>query len=513
MPNIFAYLMLLIWPLVVFALFRKLPPARALIWSILGGYMALPQLTSFDLPMIPALDKTTIPNLTALAACVIMLRMRIVPLPDSLPGKALILLFVLSPVATVLNNAEPIVFDAEVFGTLTFWGTGGGLPGLRPYDAIAFVGNQLLLMLPLFLARHVLASSEALREIIIALALAGVIYSVPMLIEARVSPQLHTWVYGFFQHNFSQALRQGGYRPFVFMPHGLWVAFFTLMAFVASLALLRQADATRRLRATLLAGYMGIILLVAKTMGVNLMAAALIPLVLFFSARMQIRVAAAIALGTIAYPLLRGAGLVPVWEFRNRIAEYSAERAASFAYRLWNEDRLLAHAAEKPLFGWGSWGRNHLYNPLSGQMETVSDGFWIIVIGTHGWLGYIATFGLLGLPLLLLWWRTRRIAAQEISPWAGPLALILAFNMLDLIPNATLIPFTWLLAGALLGHAERLHAQTAARARLAAIRYHSPARRGLLPGALSYRRAVNPPRAAAPERQLQIRGIVHDRAR
>jgi hypothetical protein len=38
------------------------------------------------------------------------------------------------------------------------------------------------------------------------------------------------------------------------------------------------------------------------------------------------------------------------------------------------------------------------------------------------------------------------------------LSLILAANMVDLLPNATHIPFTWLMAGALLGEAERLAA-------------------------------------------------------
>jgi hypothetical protein len=35
------------------------------------------------------------------------------------------------------------------------------------------------------------------------------------------------------------------------------------------------------------------------------------------------------------------------------------------------------------------------------------------------------------------------------------LMLMLAVNMVDLMPNATVTPLTWLLAGALLGHAER----------------------------------------------------------
>ena len=38
----------------------------------------------------------------------------------------------------------------------------------------------------------------------------------------------------------------------------------------------------------------------------------------------------------------------------------------------------------------------------------------------------------------------------------GTLSLMLAMNLLDLIPNATLTPLSWLTAGALLGNANRL---------------------------------------------------------
>lgn len=50
--------------------------------------------------------------------------------------------------------------------------------------------------------------------------------------------------------------------------------------------------------------------------------------------------------------------------------------------------------------------------------------------------------------------------SNGISPYAAGLALILAFNMIDLLPNATLTPLTWLIAGALLGYAEMHAAQS-----------------------------------------------------
>ena len=38
-PNIIAYLVLALWPFVAWQLWRRLDPGRALIWTILGGYL------------------------------------------------------------------------------------------------------------------------------------------------------------------------------------------------------------------------------------------------------------------------------------------------------------------------------------------------------------------------------------------------------------------------------------------------------------------------------------------
>ncbi len=486
MPNALAFLVLLLWPLVIYAMFRKMPIERALIWSILGGYMLLPEGTFINLPMIPALSKVTLPNLTAFFVLVILMERRIALWPGTVLGKVLIALFVLSPIITVMTNREPIPFATIDIGAISMYLPGmtehPGLPGLRPYDAISVVGNQLFMMLPLFMARHVLATPAALRELLGALVLAALVYSVPMWLEVRFSPQLHTIVYGFFQHDFSQALRGGGFRPFVFMPHGLWVAFFALMGLMAAVALARRATPEERPRRVLIAVYLGVLLVACKTLGVTLMAVALVPLALL-STRMQVRAGAAMGAVAMLYPILRGAGVVPVWSLHALVESVAPERAQSFAFRLVNEDRLLERASEKLWFGWGSWGRNLIYDHWTGRIETISDGYWIIVIGSFGWLGYIATFGLLTLPLLAMWWQSRRLADAELSPWIGPLALILGANMLDLIPNATLVPMTWLIVGALIGHSELMRQQVRASHRRTLEGSFGTARAGLLPTA------------------------------
>lgn len=278
-----------------------------------------------------------------------------------------------------------------------------------------------------------------------------------MLIEVRLSPQLNTWIYGFFQHSFEQMMRDGGFRPIVFLYHALWVGFFTMTALIAALALWRAAKPERRTPYFLAAGYLGTVLVLAKTFGSLLYALSLAPLVCFAGRKLQLRIAVVLALIALLFPLLRGGDLVPVETMLEQAGRVDPDRARSLGVRFDNEGQLLARASEKPLFGWGGFGRNLIYD-ATGRTDSVTDGRWVIVIGVYGWSGYIVEFGLLALPLLLLARGAHRIPAADLSPYVGSLALILAINMIDMLPNATLIPFTWLLAGAMLGHAEALKA-------------------------------------------------------
>ena len=95
---------------------------------------------------------------------------------------------------------------------------------------------------------------------------------------------------------------------------------------------------------------------------------------------------------------------------------------------------------------------------MTGFILTVTDGRWIIVIGVYGWVGFMAEFGLMLWPLVLLWREATVRRTDPVSPMIAPLSLILAVNMLDMLPNATLTPLSWLIAGALTGYAEKLKA-------------------------------------------------------
>jgi hypothetical protein len=237
--------------------------------------------------------------------------------------------------------------------------------------------------------------------------------------------------------------------------HGLWVAFFALMVTAAAAALARGARGRMQVFALCAAGYMWVVLVLCKSVASIGYSLVLVPMVFFASHRWQFRVAAMLAFLALAYPALRGLDMVPTERLVSEAAKIDQNRANSLDFRFDNEQVLMERARLKPVFGWGSWGRNQILDPVSGEILTVTDGRWIITIGKWGWVGFIAEFGLLGWPLFVLAWRSFRakLDAAE-SAWVGPVALILGFNIFDLLPNATITTLTFLMAGMLVGYIE-----------------------------------------------------------
>ncbi|HMO06024.1 MAG TPA: hypothetical protein PKD10_00055 [Paracoccaceae bacterium] len=453
MPNTFAYVMLFAWPLVALVLFQRLPLPKALIWTILGGFLILPSNMGIKLPMIPEINKALVPSLSAAVLCLIYAPRQAPTASPSPGGRMLILgllvLLVLSPVLTVLQNAEPIPFGPRI------------LPGLRLYDAFSMISGMIVMILPFLLGWRHLATAEAQRMVLQAFVLGALAYSLPALFEIRMSPQLNNWVYGYFPHSFIQHIRAGGFRPLVFLNHGLMLGTFLAMAILAALALWRQArrEGGAAGRWLLAAVWLAMTLVLSKNVGALVITLALAPLVALTGARLQLAAAAVIACIVLCYPVLRGAGLVPVEDIHEIALSFSEERAQSLKFRLDNEDALLDHANRKPFSGWGSWGRNMLFDPETGGELSVLDGMWVILIGVYGWPGYLAHFGLLTLPILMMALRRRRFAQTRIVPG---LALVLGVTLIDLLPNAGLVAHVWLIAGALAGHVLQARDEAAA---------------------------------------------------
>lgn len=444
-----APMMLLIWPVVVFALFGRTGRANALIWSLLGGYLLLPPVVAIDLPVMPALDKDVIPAISA--ALVLAFRQGATSRPPPMGAmlRLLMAIMICSPLLTALTNGDPLVEGVSV------------RPGQTMSEGIAGAILAGFGLLPFILGFRVLSEPASARRLVVALCGAMLAYSLPMLVEIRLSPQLNAWIYGFFPHEFQQTMRYGGFRPVVFLQHPLWLAFMTLCGLIAALTLRRTATAEGKPNGvwTLAALYLAVMLVLVKSAGVLLLAAGALPALLFLPPRLIARGALFAGLLVCLYPVARGA--LPLAPVVAAVQTVSPERAQSLNYRLENEDLLLARALEKPLFGWGPWGRHLVVDPVSGRYVTVADGRWILALGKGGFVLLTAEFGLLVAALAMLARSVQHAARRDLAmPLAG-LAVILALNMIDLLPNATLTPITWLVAGTVAGNAARLRTQPA----------------------------------------------------
>jgi hypothetical protein len=443
-PNWFSTFALVLWPMVAFFLYQTRPVNQATVWTILGGWLLLPVGAAIKFEMVPPFDKGSIPNLAAFVGCMLVLgRSPRLWYRFGLP-EIFLLMLVISPFITSELNTDQLVYGPMV------------LPGGTPYDALSAAVSQFIFLIPFFLGRQFLRNSTDAEAILRALVIAGLIYSLPMLFEIRMSPQLHAWVYGYFLGGFEQQIRYDGYRPAVFLGHGLGVAFFAMMTAVSAAAFWRTRTRILQLPAGGITAYLSAMLILCKSLGALVYGAVLVPLVRLTKPRLQVRVAAVLAAIVFCYPLLRAGDFVPTETILNAARLVSEDRAASLKTRLDQEQQLLEHASRRFLFGWGRFGRNRIYDAEQGKDISITDGHWIITIGMYGLFGFVAEFGLLALTVFRAASALRFTQPGRDRVYLAALALLVAINMVELLPNATLSAWTWLVAGALLGRAEAL---------------------------------------------------------
>ena len=439
-----AEIALIFWPVLAPLIFARGNLVSSVLIATIVPYLFLPEAISIELPGIPDLDKTAAISIGVIAGLLFYgsRAKRSRELPELETGSrrlrfllfALVATILLGSLLTVANNREVLVFGPTV------------LPAMRPWDAIALFGGLTFFLIPFFVARRFLATANEHRALLKALVFGALVYSVLMLVELRLSPQLHVWVYGYHQHSFLQHIRDG-YRPMVFLQHGLWVGFFIFSGMIAAAALWKSERDNKWLFA---GGWIFLILMVSKNLGAFAICLMCLAILFGFRRKMQILSVILIAGMTLTFPALRQASLIPTDQILSVAESISEERARSLEFRLRHEDQLLARAAEKPLTGWGGWARDRIYNEY-GEDTSVTDGRWIITLGGWGWIGYVGLFGLLTLPLLSLMVISRR---KEIPHETIGLALICAGNLIYLIPNATLTPVGMLCFGAMAGFSQ-----------------------------------------------------------
>jgi hypothetical protein len=416
------------WLPVSLGLFAKLRDHRAAIAGFLLAWMFLPQY-SFPLPGLPDYTKVS-------AACV-----------GILLGMAVFDSKTLAKFSIAAIDVPVVALCLGPFFTSVS-------NGLGAYDGLsAMLEKTLLWGVPWFIGRLYLDGERNLRDMVVGIFVGGLVYMPFCLFELAMSPRLHRTIYGFHSHEFRQARRAGGWRPVVFMQHGLMTAMWMTSASFCGIVMaaggyFRQTFPAKW-RMPLL-GALGALLLttvLCKSAGAFLLllfATGVFFVVRLLRQRWPLLVLIAIP---ILYMAARGTG---AWDAQNLVdaaaRATNAERAQSLGYRIGMETILADHALKRPVFGWGRWRRSFVRND-EGEIVSVPDGLWILALGQEGIYGLTFLTATLAMPILLFLkrfppetWNDPGVAALTALP------ILIGVFMIDNLLNNMFNP-AFLLAG------------------------------------------------------------------
>jgi hypothetical protein len=206
-----------------------------------------------------------------------------------------------------------------------------------------------------------------------------------------MSPILHRALYGVTVYEgvmYAEELGKWGSRPAVFMANPLELGLLMTMACISGLALVCANRGARigGIRVTWLLTFLLLTSLACKNLGATALLATGVGAVCLCRYQRSLFALYVLALILPSYALLR---TTSKWDGESvvRLAGLVHERkAASFEFRLENENMLVEKALERPVLGWGGWGRSRVYNDR-GEDISVTDGKWILTLGQWGFLG------------------------------------------------------------------------------------------------------------------------------
>jgi hypothetical protein len=436
------------WPLVVVALFSAMRPSNATAYAYAIGWCFLPN-ASYQLPGFPDYSKTLASTIGVVLG-----------------------LAIFAPQSLLRFRPSLLDIPAFVFCLTSFFSSVAN--GLGPYDGLSTVVSRCMMWgVPYLIGRCAYTNTMELFDLARAIIICGLVYVPLCLWEVRMSPQLHYKFYGFQQHQFAQTRRWGGWRPTVFMQHGLQVALWMCSCLILCFGQWRigRIQKLHGIPMTLVFTALGVTFLLLKSTGAY--ALALLGFVTLLLVRRQ-RVSwplLAIPLLVVFYLAGRTSEVYTGRGIEDFTREYVGEaRADSLKTRLDNEDRLIAKAKEQWLFGWGGWGRNRIYND-DGKDITITDGLWIITFGQNGLLGLISLYAmLLAGPVAVacfpapVW---RALTPLDTANLAG-LTIVCSLAALDSLPNAVLLPIFTVVVGALTTIAARRKTERPLQARIVA---------------------------------------------
>ena len=401
------------WIPVILYLFQRFPAQRAIVLVFITATLFLPEIT-YTFPVISVFDKTTASSYGVLLATLIYYPERFNSFkPGWIDLPMLIWCLCIIP-SQITNDLSPI---SPTIVHIVTWGV------------------------PYFLGRIYLSNLAGVRQLAIGIFVGGLIYVPLCLLELRLSPNLHLWVYGFAARgDFSQTIRFGGYRPTVFMQHGLWVGMWMMAAALIGLWLWRSGVIKKiwNIPVSWLALALLITFALVKSTGAYIYLALGIA-ALFIGKQFRTAILLFLVVVAISSYLYMGAtgDLYTEPHVMSFVAGAEDDRSGSLAFRIKNEEILSEKARQKPIFGWGGSGGNRV-SDASGNDVAVTDSLWIIVFGQQGLIGLISFTSSMLLPAVSLFvhrYPARTWSNPKVAP-AAALAVVLVMYMVDSSLNA-----------------------------------------------------------------------------
>lgn len=436
---------LLLWVPISICAFKWMRPSYAAAFLFLGAVMFLPEREQFSVPVIPAFNKLTISALCVFFGVLFTSRRRLITTPWPRLLNILLLLLAIAATGSIATNLDKVPCGYRL------------CDALLPHTIVTFLLEYFFsILIPFWIGMVLFRTRKELRDLLKIIVGAGLLYSLLVLYEVRLSPQLHYMVYGYMQHSWFQTLRSGGFRPMVFMAHGLSLSLLIATCVVAATGFVKARLKLFGAKAAVSMAYLLIILVLCRSFGALIYGVSCLLLMFFTTARTQLRIAVIVCGIAILYPVLRAADMFPTNELVELSGNYNTERAASLGFRFFNEDMLLEKAFERPIFGWGGFDRIRVYDQESGQDASVTDGYWIILFSSRGVVGFIAFFGILILPIFVAYRRIGRVPDENTRVLIACLALIATINIVELIPNGLFTYLPFFFSGSLYGVVQRI---------------------------------------------------------
>jgi hypothetical protein len=451
-------------------------PTEGALWVFLWGTLFLPESTLIDFALIPAIGKHGLAAGLGIVYLWIRDPKSIRRVPPLRGAESLFLLAAFGAVFQIPGNMEPVIWKAFP-DDLVF-------PALTYKDGVSFALEAVVAnYLPFYLGRLVVQSDMDIRGFVKAMVVAGFVYTFPSMIEQALSPQLHNWIYGFHQHDFIQCKRMGGWRPMIFMKHGLVVAQFMLLAAMAALTLLRVNERALKYAPKSLAVYQIVQLVLMKSTGAIIFGAVILPIVAWAKPRAQMTICVVFAVICIAYPLSKLEDFFPgepLVELAQSIA--GKDRADSLETRFRNDAILAERGRERLWWGWGGYDRGQIFN-IWGEQETVPDSQWIVAFNRGGLAAVISLFGMLVVPVFSASRVLKKLQAPDARVLLAGLALLNITYAIDLLLNSVQNGFPLVLAG-VLDSAARVYNAGLAGAQTERAKFRVPRPRAAEPAAV-----------------------------